>query len=112
MQIIIARVETNGTWRTRRFSKVNLHVLQSLMGGNLEFFGIYDDIIAYCDEDGRHKKLHPNEPAQRNLSIIFEQQCPTILGPILLSRIDEDGDECGLTPEDLVLLTTRFGPEC
>ncbi len=109
----IVRIEPNGTWRTRCFKTLNLKVLQHVLGGNLEYFGLQrdDGIIAYCDEDGRHKKLHPNEFAQRNLSILFEQKCPSIVGPILLSRVDEDGNESGLTPEDLVLLATCFGPE-
>ena len=111
----LIRIETSGAWRATCHTELSFVVLQHALGGDLEFIGLQrsDGLIAYCDEDGRNKRLQLNLVAQERLSVIFAQECPSIVGPILLSRIDEDGHEVGLTSDDLVLLTslTCLGPE-
>ena len=109
----LIRIETTGAWRATSHTELNVASLQHALGGYLEYFGLQrsDGLIAYCDEEGRNKQLETNLVAQEALGVIFDQECPSIVGPILLSRIDEDGFECGLTSEDLVLLTSCLGPE-
>ena len=109
----LIRIETTGAWRRAICTEFNVSALQHALGGYLEFFGLQrsDGLIAYCDEEGRIKRLLPNFVARERLRVIFAQECPSIVGPILLLRIDEDGRECGLTSEDLVLLTSCLGPE-
>ena len=109
----LIRIETTGAWRATSHTELNVASLQHALGGYLEYFGLQrsDGLIAYCDEEGRIKRLLPNFVARERLRVIFAQECPSIVGPILLLRIDEDGRECGLTSEDLVLLTSCLGPE-
>ena len=113
--MILVRVETTGICKLTSHAELSHVDLQKALGGNLQniklFCGCEDDgqIVAYCDEDGKIKNppLRGNEIAQKKLSVLFKKQCPPIVGPIVLCRM-EGGKDCGLTADDLMLIEGYF----
>ena len=111
--MIIVRVETTGNCKLTSHTELSEVELQKAVGGNLQiinsFCGCKDDdqIVAYCDEDGKIKNLQGNRIAQAKLSALFKKQCPPLVGPIVLCR-SEGGKDCGLTADDLMLIEGHF----
>jgi hypothetical protein len=67
----------------------------ALNGGHLESHPAVcsDSHALYCDEEGILKGLPPNEYlAGRDIEL---------MGPAVLSRVNEEGEECGVTDEDI-----------
>jgi uncharacterized protein DUF3846 len=78
----------------------DLESLQTIVGGNIEMlpfqfsstYGLrtsfFDGLHVYVNEDGRHLQL------PRNLTLPIMDD---ILGPLVVSAIEDEGDEAGLT---------------
>ena len=73
--------------------------------------------MAYDDDKGRSLGLEVNKKVHEMLWVLFKWKYPPsddidrkIVGRVLLSRIDENGVECGLLPSDLVEIAKCFGP--
>ncbi len=93
----------------------DFHVLQKAIGGNLEFFGLQlpNGLFAYCDEEGRYKynETKDSQTMRERLSLLFQKRSPSVLGPILLTNTDEEGETVGLTDEQLDAIKKCFAKD-
>jgi hypothetical protein len=118
----MVRIETNGQWRPSYHADWRNGKLQELLGGNLEVIVEQDlpGLVAYCNDNGRNyngrnDKLPENKVVNEKLWVLFNMQSKppveaSIVGPVVISRTGENGDECGLLPSDLVDISKLFGP--
>ena len=112
----MVHIETTGEWGSWHDDNLSLGAMQKVLKGNLEMIGNhdYDDgFVAYGDEEGRINGLEVNEKVHEMLWVLFKWKSPPstkIVGRVLLCRNDENGDECGLLPSDLVEIAKCFGP--
>jgi hypothetical protein len=89
-------------------------VLQNAIGGQLEILGLQNEdlggLCVYCDEDGRHK--YTATPAstmmRQKLSALFGYDAPLVVGPIIFTNTDAEGDTVGLTSEQLKKIHEHF----
>jgi hypothetical protein len=96
-------------------SKLNeLEVLQHAIDGRLEILGLHNEelggLCVYCDENGRRK--YTSSPAsammRQKLSSLFGHDAPSVVGPILFTNTDAEGDTVGLTSEQLKKIHEHF----
>lgn len=116
----MVQIETTGEWGSWHDDDLSLDVMQKVLEGNLEVIGYddYDDgFVAYGDDKGKILGLEVNEKVHEKLWVLFKRKYPPsddidskIVGRVLLSRVDENGVECGLLPSDLVEIAKCFGP--
>jgi hypothetical protein len=113
----MVRIETNGQWRPAYHEDWRNGELQKLLGGQLGVVVGQDlpGLVAYCNDNGRNEKLATNKAVNEKLWVLFNMSskppdAASIVGPVVISRTNEDGDECGLLPSDLVEITKCFGP--
>lgn len=92
MRVVVKKV---GELPVRRGIANELHVFQKIVGGNIECFKIFDDILCICNEDGKRLGLKPN--------FIFGYD--TIVGDVFFCS--KDGCEfSGLNEEQAEWITT------
>ncbi len=113
----MVRIETNGQWRPSYHEDWRNGKLQKLLGGKLEVIVEQDlpGLVAYCNDNGRIDKLAENKVVYEKLWVLFKMPSKppveaSIVGPVVISRTGENGDECGLLPSDLVDISKLFGP--
>lgn len=75
-----------------------LEELRKIVGGDLEAvqfrFGSGSTLYFYCNEDGKRLKLPIN----------FSMGLDTVVGPIVISSSDVNGDEIGITEDQAPLV--------
>ncbi len=95
-----------------KVTNLDLSTLQDLLGGRLECFGLMrpDGLSAYCDEEGRSKYASNgvSEMVRSKLSTLFGRRSPSVVGPILVTNMDEEGETIGLTECQLESLRLLF----
>jgi hypothetical protein len=91
-----------------------LDVLQNAIGGQLEILGLRNEelggLCVYCDEDGRRKYTATPASAmmRQKLSALFGRDAPLVVGPIVFTNTDAEGDTVGLTDEQLEKIHEHF----
>ncbi len=79
----------------------SLYRMQKAVGGLIESAVEGPDWICYCNEEGRLRGMEPN---------FRRSDGHIIVGPVVFVGVDfEEGDEVGLTVEQITLLKQTFG---
>ena len=95
--------------------QLDLQTMQAALGGNLEFVGTHHEngLTIYCDEDSRQKYVSTSvtRTLNRKLSVILGERCPTVVGPVLITCTDDDGESVMLTDTHMQLISSHF-PVC
>ncbi len=74
--------------------------IQKAVGGWIEAAVEGPDWICYCNEDGRLKGMEAN---------FRRSDGHIIVGPVVFVGVDDEGDDVGLTVEQITLLKQTFG---
>lgn len=75
----------------------DLTFLQTLIGGYIEVVGLFDNVVAICDEEGKLKHLKTNFPLGDDV----------IVGTVLFTGTDED-EFSDLTDEQISRIRTEI----
>lgn len=67
-----------------------LEELQDIVGGYVEAVRFNVDVVIWCHADGKLLGLEPNFAIWRDI----------VVGPVVITRVDEDGDCIDLTSDD------------
>lgn len=81
-----------------------LEAMQEIVGGYIEAVRITENIVLWVNEEGLLKQL----PLNFYLSNSSGEPISPIVGDVLFTGVDSEGDNISLTDDDIKLIESRF----